>query len=397
MANCGSRQILARALSHLPTPGSHSVVHLALSGGVDSSVAGFLLREKGYNVRPHLMRCWDLPDAQGYTQCFQQELTAAQVSAQALKLDFDLHVVDLVPEYWNDVFSDVLLAGISAGHTPNPDLACNQRIKFGIFPERLREQYGTDAVIATGHHARLGRRGQNVVLRTGVDDVKDQSYFLASVSSIQLENILMPVGNLRKSEVRELAEYAGLPCAHKTSSRGMCFVGKRPFGQFLNEFFDAKRKAHFVHIDDGRLLGQGDLPVWAYTTGQRARVGGQDARFFVVGCRGEDQVLVAPQGDPRLFTQSVSCSRVDWVSQTAPPFLDDGMEITYKCFSASERRRGRMKRVNNVIQIEFDNLERRVAEGQAVVMYDGDVCLGAAWPTDTRDWDCNNRPQNMYN
>lgn len=380
-----TRALFNRALSLLPSPGSNPHVHLALSGGVDSSVSGLLLRERGYVVHPVLLRCWDDGQTDTGSSCFSTEFRAAESAVKALKLKQPLRNVDLVSVYWTRVFEGELLSGLRAGRNPNADLACNRHIKFGALPSVLRDLTGGPVRLATGHYSRIDTspHGQTRLL-AGVDPIKDQSYFLASVNSAALDNILMPVGALRKTEVREIACWAGLPAAEKRSSRGLCFVGKRPFAEFVSEFIEGPNARFVCATNPTMELGPAEWPAWAYTVGQRARVGGMSERMFVVGVRDSD-VYLARWEDWRLWTKGVVCDRVDWICEE-PDGIEDGLEVHYKCCSTAMRRPGRLWKEKGFVNVQFCKEERRVSDGQAVVLYQGDVCLGAAWPVDQKKW-----------
>lgn len=374
-----ARHIITKALAHIPAPGQNTPIYLALSGGVDSSVAGFLLRERGYDVKPTLLRCWESSD-DPKTSCFEQEMRDVEAASNALKLQHDVKVLDLVSAYWTNVFDKELLKGLIAGRTPNADLACNRHIKFGAFPDHIRKTHGPDAIIATGHYARLRQTPDGMQLLAAVDARKDQSYFLASVQSASLEQVILPIGPLLKSEVRSVAHWVGLPAAAKTSSRGMCFIGKRAFPAFIDQFVDG-HPGQFVLADTGTPLAPCEWPAWAYTVGQRARIGGMEGPMFVVGRR-EGDVVVTHRGDPRRYTRRAVCPCVDWVGGQAPRGIDEGMRVGYKMSSAAERRYGRMWREDGALHVMFDAEEKRVSEGQALVLYDEETCLGAAWPVD---------------
>lgn len=394
----GVSRLIARAISCIPAPtaATGATVHLALSGGVDSSVAAFLLRERGWSVRPVVMKCWDDGsdvDDKAEGPCFEKELRAAQDAAHALSLDRQVDVYDFVKEYWNDVFEPVFLRGFAAGETPNPDMACNRSVKFGAFPARLRKErlkcadnnISRTPPFATGHYARIGVRAdaQPQLLRA-TDTAKDQTYFLASVPGTELQTAMFPVGNLRKSEVREIALSVNLPAAAARSSRGICFVGKQRMGPFLERYLvsDTKRDArgHFIDNATGKALGILPGPAHTFTTGQRARLGGQPAALFVVGKRDADVFVSCSPAS----TREMRCSQLaNWVAGTAPRELEAGLEMSleFKSSSAatSEPCTARME-PDGAYLLRFYQPVNRVAVGQAVVLYQGDVCLGALWP-----------------
>jgi tRNA (5-methylaminomethyl-2-thiouridylate)-methyltransferase len=384
------RALLARTVASLPAPCQRSgpVVHLALSGGVDSSVAGVLLRERGWDVRPVLMRCWaDADDAEAGTPCFERELRAAERTVEALGLKRRLAVFDFVSEYWTKVFQDVLLAGLQAGDTPNQDLACNAAIKFGSFPHRLAEENATSGPppFATGHYARLycaPGMGQATLLRA-LDVVKDQTYFLASVPSAALRQAIFPVGGLLKTEVREIAKHVGLPAAHQKSSRGICFVGKRDKAAFMERYMaqgssDPNEEGYFILNDTMEKVAPLAVPAYAYTVGQRARVGGQVQSLYVVGRQGPD-ILVSSF---KLSMNRVVCDRPVWIAGSAPTELEDrsaGMGAECKsCSSGPTMRCTVSTRDNGGLEVCFESPQEAKSPGQVIVFYRGEEVLGCA-------------------
>lgn len=384
MTTC-ARSLLARALRGVEAPLSSdaSTIHLALSGGVDSSVAGFLLKEKGWSVNPVLMRCWDDDTSeQNITPCYETELRAANAATRALRLS-TLEVFDFVEEYWTDVFDSVFLAGLRSGQTPNPDLACNRAVKFGAFPARLRKRAETSSTprFATGHYARLRHEGDRATLLAAVDERKDQTYFLSSVPGNAFAAASFPVGGLLKEEVRVLADYAGLPAAEARSSRGICFVGKRRMGPFLERYLDG-RGGRFVDADSGAPVADLPHPAHVYTAGQRAKVGGLSGKpLYVVGRDRDDVVVVPGRDNPRLFVQEQVCDSVDWVAGEVPKDLTEGeVRLEYKANSTARRKWCKAERIGDGVKIRFEEEQRIVVPGQALVLYEGAVCLGAAWP-----------------
>lgn len=335
-------------------------------------------------MNPLLMRCWN--DASDNTQpsssCFEAELRAAEDTVRQLKLQDEVTVIDLVKEYWNEVFEDVFLSGVRSGFMPNADLACNRRVKFGAFPERVKEMFGEGGLLATGHYARVRKAdsGNGALLLAARDARKDQSYFLASVRGKDLCNVVFPVGELTKDEVREIGGYAGLQALSRKSSKGICFIGKRSMRDFLEEYVEGEH-GQFVDVDTGGVLGDLDGANSAYTIGQRARLGGLAEAVYVVGRRGRD-VLVARGGHEKLFSDRVLCATVNWVNGE-PPGLAEGLGVSFKGCSTMPRKGATVRSAGpEGVEVTFDERTRRIARGQAVVLYDGDVCLGAAWPNE---------------
>jgi tRNA (5-methylaminomethyl-2-thiouridylate)-methyltransferase len=385
------REIIARAVASLPPPSrlTGRVAHLALSGGVDSSVAGFLLRERGWDVRPVLMRCWaDADDAETGTSCFTKELRAAELAVKALKLERRLSVFDFVAEYWTNVFQDVLLAGLEAGDTPNQDLACNAFIKFGSFPRRLADESSCveSPPFATGHYARIdhGLPEGRVRLLRAVDPVKDQTYFLATVPSDALRHAMFPVGGLLKKDVREIAAHVGLPAAQQKSSRGICFVGKRNKAAFIERYMVEHRRSEkggqgsFVRVDTTERIAPLAMPAYAYTIGQRARIGGQPQAFYVVGRLGNN-ILVSSS---KLLVADAICEKPVWLSGSAPAELEgrrSSMRLQFKsCSSAAPNWCTVAHHCDGRLQVSFEVPEEARAAGQALVFYNGEEVLGSA-------------------
>ncbi|CDF32300.1 unnamed protein product [Chondrus crispus] len=380
------RELLTRALRSIaPATKADAAIYLALSGGVDSSVAGLLLAERGWAVKPVLMRCWDDDSGeQDIGTCHEAELKTASAAAAALSLP-EPEVFDFVKEYWTDVFDGVLLSGLEAGRTPNPDLACNRSVKFGAFPERLQQHAGTHVTprFATGHYARLRQDGEQTTLLAAVDENKDQTYFLSSVPGKALRKACFPVGSLLKEEVRTIATYAGLPAATTRSSRGICFVGKRSMATFLERYLNG-RKGVFIDADSGSIVAELPHHAHTYTTGQRARIGGSTGKAHYVLRRDGDNVLVVEGREhPKLYTTEQVCGQVDWVSGKAPDGLGrEGIRLEYKSNSSARRLSCIVTADDGEgIIIQFERMQHIIVSGQAIVLYQGEVCLGAAWPS----------------
>lgn len=269
---------------------------MLISGGVDSSVALRLLKDEGHDITAFYLKIW-LEDELAYLGECPWEEDLKYVEEVCKQADVPLEVVPLQREYWDRVVS-YTIAEAKAGRTPNPDIFCNQRVKFGAFFDRIDDSFEK---VATGHYARvgefpmsnfqypnesdssasLGMTDSGYVLKMAPDGIKDQTYFLSHISQQQLSRLLFPIGHLKKSEVRELAEKYELPNRHRKDSQGICFLGKVPFREFLKHHLDEK-PGDFIEQATGKVVGQ-HLGYWFYTVGQRKGLNLSGGPWFVVG------------------------------------------------------------------------------------------------------------------
>ncbi len=347
-------------------------VVVGISGGVDSSVAAILLKNQGYNVIGLFMRNWDstlnndfLGNPNLNNNICPQEEDYNDAVKVCKKIGIPLHRIDFVKEYWNYVFT-YFLDELKKGRTPNPDVMCNKYIKFDMFAKKARE-LGAD-YIATGHYARM----IDDKLYKGKDLNKDQTYFLSQVSKEQLKNVLFPVGELEKSEVRKIAHKYDLITADKKDSTGICFIGERNFKHFLENYLP-NNPGDIVDIETGKVLGR-HVGLMYYTIGQRRglNIGGTKDRLFVVKKDLNKNVLYVASGDESKYLISYSAIIED------VNLLDD---LPYEC-NAKFRYRQKDNKVF-VTKLEDGNLlvkypegVRAVTPGQACVFYNGDECLG---------------------
>jgi tRNA-specific 2-thiouridylase len=346
---------------------------VGLSGGVDSSVTTLLLKEQGYQVEALFMKNWEEDDDAEYCAA-AVDLKDAESVAESLGVA--LHKVNFSAEYWDRVFEH-FLAEYKAGRTPNPDILCNKEIKFKAFLE-YAQKLGADH-IATGHYGRRDFVGGYYRLLKGRDPEKDQSYFLYTLGQAQLKHALFPVGELNKSEVRELAEEHQLVTHNKKDSTGICFIGERKFKDFLSRYLPAQPGE--IQTPEGAKIGQHSGLMY-YTLGQRQGlgIGGvagyPDEPWFVVAKDLKRNVLIAAQGHdhPLLFCTTLEASQLHWVSGEPPV-------APYPCRAKVRYRQ--QDQACTITRLEgdscvvtFNEPQRAVTAGQSVVFYDGDVCLG---------------------
>ena len=353
---------------------SQKFVIVGMSGGVDSSVAAYLLLQQGCKVEGLFMKNWEEDDGTEYCTALEDMADAQSICDN---LGIPLHTANFAAEYWDNVFEH-FLHEYKAGRTPNPDVLCNKEIKFKAFLEYACE-LGAD-YIATGHYAQRSEDLQSAKLMKGLDANKDQSYFLHAVSGKQLAKTLFPIGAMEKPQVRQIAEQQGFINHNKKDSTGICFIGERRFSDFLEQYIPAKPGK--IITDSGDVIGD-HRGLMFYTLGQRQGIGigglkdHTESPWYVVKKDLEKNTLVVAQGNnhPLLFTQSLNCSKVDWVSGTAPA-------LPFRCTAKTRYRQPDQACIiknqpeGRGYLVSFANKQRAVTPGQSVVFYDTLNCLG---------------------
>ena len=341
---------------------------VGLSGGVDSSVTAALLKQQGNQVRGVFMQNWEDDDNDEYCSIKQDSFDAIAV-ADILGIDID--IVNFAAQYKDKVFA-YFLQEYSAGRTPNPDVLCNAEIKFKCFLDYAIGQ-GAD-VIATGHYARKEVRGGVHHLLKGLDANKDQSYFLYRLRPHQLERAVFPLGGLEKPEVRRLAAEYALPTATKKDSTGICFIGERPFREFLQQYLPTHNGA--MVTPEGKTVGE-HVGLTFYTLGQRKGlgIGGAGEPWFVVGKNLPRNELIVVQGHdhPLLYTNSLVMNDLSFTLPERPAPGRYTCKTRYRMADAACELR---YSDDDTAELVFDEAQWAVTPGQSAVLYDGDVCLG---------------------
>ena len=349
-------------------------VIVGMSGGVDSSVAALLLLQQGYAVEGLFMKNWEEDDTDEYCSAHVDLADAQSVADQ---LGIRLHTVNFATEYWDRVFT-YFLEEYRAGRTPNPDIMCNKEIKFKAFLEFALD-LGAD-YIATGHYARIAYdTNDNVQMLKGIDNNKDQTYFLYTLQQHQLQRSLFPVGELEKSQVREIAIEAGFTTAKKKDSTGICFIGERKFREFLQRFLPAQPGD--IVTPRGEIIGKHHGLMY-YTLGQRQGLGiggrkdADEAPWFVVDKDMSHNRLVVAQGHQHdlLLKHFLRASQLHWVAGHAPA-------ATFTCKAKVRYRQTEEECMVQIVDADhcdvcFPHAQRAITPGQSIVFYQGEVCLG---------------------
>ncbi len=343
-------------------------VIVGMSGGVDSSVSALLLQQQGYQVEGLFMKNWEEDDGTEYCTA-KADLADAQAVAD--RLGIHLHSANFAAEYWDNVFEH-FLQEYKAGRTPNPDILCNREIKFKAFLAYALA-LGAD-FIATGHYV----RGDSGRLLKGLDNNKDQSYFLHAVGHEELARSLFPVGELEKPEVRALAESAQLTTHDKKDSTGICFIGERRFKDFLAQYLPAQPGK--IRTLDGELIGDHQGLMY-HTIGQRQGlgIGGKaehgDEPWYVCGKDLDHNELLVCQGNnnPALFAQALEVSQIDWIAGEAPALP---LSCTAKTRYRQPDQSCQLVKQGEGFVVKFEEPQRAITPGQSVVFYQGEQCLG---------------------
>ena len=349
---------------------------LGLSGGVDSAVAALLLKQQGANVQALHMTNWE--DDDGYCTAATDLQDARRICEQ---IDIPLHRVNFTKQYRNRVFK-YFLDEYRVGRTPNPDVLCNREIKFGTFRDYAKRLAGE--LLATGHYARTKISNREVELWKAADETKDQSYFLNAVSTDASAETLFPLGNLTKIDVRRIARNHGLAVHDKKDSTGICFIGERPFREFLSTYLPANPGP--IRTQEGKEIGQ-HYGLMYYTLGQRQGLGvggrqdSSDKPWYVAGKIVDENVLIVVQGEhPMLYNTSMVVSNANWIGKTPTKLSRTGtLSCSVKIRYRQHDQACLIRQIGSeLLEVLFEKEQRAIAPGQFAVFYDGDRCLGGA-------------------
>ena len=349
-------------------------IAVLLSGGVDSSVALKILKDEGHDLTAFYLKIWLEDDVAFLGECpWEDDLKYARAVCE--KLDVPLEVIPLQREYYEKVVS-YTISELKMGHTPSPDLFCNQRIKFGAFLEKIDPSY---ELIATGHYARIEKDGDSVLLKTAPDPVKDQTYFLSHLSRQQIKKALFPIGKYLKAEVRGLAEKFDLPTKSRRDSQGICFLGKIKFKDFAMSYL-GKKPGEIVEYESGKILGPHE-GFWNFTIGQRTGLGLSGGPWYVVK-KDIDKNIVFVSHQFNFAEKAVDRFRVgqfNWINE--PPSPNSALNLRVKLRHGPVFDKclltitvGEKGDAEGIVKIE--EKDSGIAPGQFAVFYDDDVCLG---------------------
>lgn len=338
------------------------------SGGVDSSLAACLLKEQGHDLTAFYLKIWLEDELSSLGNCpWQEDLEFVRKLCQ--NLEIPLKEISLQKEYWDSIVH-YTVSEAKAGRTPNPDIFCNSRIKFGCFLDHIDSSFDK---IATGHYAQVDKTENGYVLKCAPDKIKDQTYFLSHLSQEQLEKVLFPIGHLTKEEVRKLATEKDIPAKDRKDSQGLCFLGKLKFSEFL-KFHLGEKKGDFIEFETGKVVGQHN-GYWFYTIGQRKGMGLSGGPWYVVKKDIENNIVFISSNyfEQSKLRDTVLLENFHWIGQKP-----EKANLTVKLRHGPENYDCVLKIQDKIGQAKLSGQDQGIAPGQFAVFYDDLICLGCA-------------------
>ncbi len=344
-------------------------IAVLVSGGVDSSVALKLLKDQNYDITAFYIKIWLEDELSSLGSCpWQEDLD--YVTKVCEKLEVPLEVISLQKEYWSEVVS-YTIEEVKSGRTPNPDILCNTRVKFGAFYKYIDKGFDK---IATGHYAQVHKIDNEYYLSTSPDNIKDQTYFLANLSKEQLSRAIFPIGHLKKEQVRELANKFDLPNKERKDSQGICFLGKIKFKEFI-KFHVGKKIGNIIEFETGIKLAQHE-GFWFYTIGQRQGIGLSGGPWYVVAKDIEKNIVYVSKNYHSIEKErnKFEVSNFNWLNQENP---NTGLQV--KIRHGEQKYNCSIEYINNTHAIvTLDKNDQGIAPGQFAVFYQNEKCLGSS-------------------
>ena len=344
-----------------------------VSGGVDSSVTVYQLKEQGFDPIIFYIKI-GMEDEHGYIDCPSEE-DIEITTYIARKYGCRFEIVSLHKEYWDNVV-DYTIQSVKRGLTPNPDMMCNKMIKFGSFEEK----YGKDFdKISTGHYATTTDVGAKTFLSTAKDKFKDQTYFLGQINSLQVSKLMFPIGNLLKSEVRSIAKLERLPSAERKDSQGICFLGKINYNDFIRRYL-GEMPGNIIEFETGKIVGK-HKGYWFHTIGQRKGLGLSGGPWFVVKKDIEQNIVYASRGyDPETqYGKTVNLGAFDFITENSWGEISEPIDIKFKIRHTPDFTQGKLEKIGDIYRIRSFEKIQGIAAGQFGVIYDNDekICIGS--------------------
>ncbi len=344
-----------------------------VSGGVDSSVCVYQLKEQGFDPTIFYIKI-GMEDEHGYIDCPSEE--DIQITTYiARKYGCKLEIVSLQQDYWEKVV-DYTIQSVKRGLTPNPDMMCNKLIKFGTFEER----YGKDFdKIATGHYATTTEKNGIIYLSTAKDKVKDQTYFLGQINYLQVSKLMFPIGSLLKSEVRAIASSEKLPSADRKDSQGICFLGKINYNDFIRRYLGEK-EGEIIELETGKIVGK-HKGYWFHTIGQRKGLGLSGGPWFVIQKDIEQNIVYVSNGyDPETqYGKTVNLGAFDFISENPWGDFKELIDVSFKIRHTPDFTKGSLEKIGDIYRIRSQEKIQGIAAGQFGVIYDENeqICIGS--------------------